>query len=79
MVHPDYQRRGIGRMTTRKCNEVADAAGKATFARTRPISVKLFESEGFRTLEEIEVPYEDFKMERGRSQVFAMKREVGGV
>jgi hypothetical protein len=64
-------------MITRKCNEVAGAAGNATFARTRPTSVKLFESEGFRSLEEIKVPYEDFKMEGGRSQVFAMKREVG--
>jgi ribosomal protein S18 acetylase RimI-like enzyme len=77
MVDPNYQRMGIGRMITKKCNEVADATGKATFARTRPTSVDLFEKEGYRILEEIEVPYDDFGIE-GSSQVFAMKREVGG-
>lgn len=78
MVDPNYQRMGLGRMITKKCNEIADAAGKATFARTRPTSVGLFEQEGYKTLEEIEVPYEDFGIV-GNSKVFAMKREVGGV
>ena len=54
---------GLGRMITKKCNEVANAAWKATFARTRPASVKLFEKEGYRTLEVIEVPYHEFGLE----------------
>ena len=78
MVDPEYQRMGLGRMITRKCNEVADAAGKATFARTRPTSVKLFKQEGYKTLEVIEVPYGEFGL-KGSSDVFAMKREVGGI
>jgi hypothetical protein len=65
-------------MIMKKCNEVADATGKATFARTRRTSVKLFEEEGYRILEEIEIPYKEFEIE-GESKVFAMKREVGGV
>jgi ribosomal protein S18 acetylase RimI-like enzyme len=77
-VDPDYQRMGFGRMIVRKCNEVADAAGKLTFARTRPTSLKLFEEEGYKLLEEIEIPYKEYGME-GESKVFAMKREVGGV
>jgi len=40
--------------------------------------VKLFEEEGYRVLEEIEISYEKFGME-GKSKVFVMKREVGGV
>jgi hypothetical protein len=69
---------GFGRMIVRKCNEVADAAGKLTFARTRPTSLKLFEEEGYKLLEEIEIPYKEYGME-GESKAFAMKREVGGV
>jgi hypothetical protein len=65
-------------MIVRKCNDVADTAGKANFARTRPTSVKLFDEEGYRVLEEIEISYEKFGME-GKSKVFVMKREVGGV
>lgn len=40
--------------------------------------MKLFEEEGYRILEEIEMPYEEFGIE-GKSNMFAMKREVGGV
>ena len=65
-------------MIVRKCNEIADAAGKPSFARTRPTSVGLFEQEGYRILEEIEVPYKEFGLE-GESKVYVMKREVGGV
>ncbi|PMD30514.1 hypothetical protein L207DRAFT_222883 [Hyaloscypha variabilis F] len=67
-IDPDYQRMGFGRMIVRKCNEVADAAGKPTFARTRPTSLKLFEDEGFKLLEEIEIPYIEYGME-GESKV----------
>lgn len=77
MVDTPYQRMGIGRMITKKCNEIADEAGKATFVKARPSSRPLFEKEGFRILEEIPMNYEDFGYE-GKSATFVMKREPGG-
>jgi GNAT superfamily N-acetyltransferase len=77
MVDTPYQRKGIGRMLTRKCNELADAAGAATYARARPTSKKLFESEGYKVLEEIPMNYEDFGFQ-GKSAVYVMRREPGG-
>lgn len=77
MVDMPYQRKGIGRMITRKCNELADAAGAATFVRARPTSKSLFESEGYRVLEEIPMNYEDFGFP-GKPAVYVMKREPGG-
>lgn len=65
-------------MIVKKCNEVADAAGKPTFVRTRPTSLKLFKDEGYKILQEIEIPYKEFGIE-GESKVYVMKREVGGV
>ena len=55
----------------KKYNEAADEVRKATFARTRPMGVKMFESEGFKISEEIEVPYEDFAMD-GESRRFML-------
>ena len=40
--------------------------------------MKLFEEEGYRILEEIEMPYKKLGIE-GKSNMFVMKREVGGV
>ena len=34
MMGLDYQRMGLGRMIMKKCNDVADAASKATFANS---------------------------------------------
>jgi ribosome biogenesis protein Nip4 len=77
MVDTPYQRKGIGRMITRKCNEIADVANKATYVKARPSSKLLFEQEGYRVLEEIAMNYEEFGYE-GKSAVFVMKREPGG-
>jgi ribosomal protein S18 acetylase RimI-like enzyme len=77
MVDTPYQRKGIGKMITRMCNEIADAAGKATYVKARPSSRPLFEKEGYKVLEEIPMNYEEFGYE-GRSAVFVMKREPGG-
>jgi hypothetical protein len=57
----------------KKYNEAADEVRKATFARTRPMGVKMFESEGFKISEEIEVPYEDFGMD-GESRRFMLQK-----
>ncbi|KAE9376462.1 hypothetical protein N431DRAFT_452880 [Stipitochalara longipes BDJ] len=77
MVDTPYQRKGIGRMITRKCNGIADEAGAATYVKARPSSKPLFEQEGYRVLEEIPMNYEEFGYE-GKSAVFVMKREAGG-
>jgi ribosomal protein S18 acetylase RimI-like enzyme len=74
MVDTPYQRQGIGRMITRKCNEMADAAGAATFVKARPSSKPMFEKEGYMILEEIPMNYEDFGYE-GKSEMYVMKRE----
>ncbi len=50
MVHPDYQRKGLGSWLTRHCNEVADKIGGKTFVVARPSSKHMFESQGFRVL-----------------------------
>jgi N-acetylglutamate synthase-like GNAT family acetyltransferase len=50
MVHPDYQRKGLGSWLTRYCNEVADKIGGKTFVVARPTSKRMFESHGFRVL-----------------------------
>jgi hypothetical protein len=61
-------------MITKKCNEIADGLGAATFVRARPTSLPLFKSEGF------EVDYEDHGIPKfeGDSSVYALKREPGG-
>jgi ribosomal protein S18 acetylase RimI-like enzyme len=74
MVDTPYQRQGIGRMITRKCNEIADAAGAATFVKARPSSKPMFEKEGYKVLEEIPMNYEEFGYE-GKSAMYVMKRE----
>lgn len=80
MVHPEYQRRGLGRMITEKCNQIADEAGVVTFVRARHTSLPLFKPEGFEVLGKIEVKYEEYGMAGmdGDSGVYAMKREPGG-
>lgn len=75
MVHPDYQKKGIGRMIVKKCSEIADASGIPTYVRARPTSKPLFESAGFRVLEDIKI---DYGKEGVDSSIFVMKREVGG-
>lgn len=50
MVHTDYQRKGLGSLLTRHCNEIADKAGGRTFVIARPASKHMFESHGFRVL-----------------------------
>ena len=77
MVDIPYQRKGIGRMITRKCNDIADQAGTATFVKARPSSRPLFEQEGYRVLEEMSIDYEEFGIE-GKTEMFVMKREAGG-
>ncbi len=74
MVDSPYQKKEIWKMITRKCNEIADDAGKATFVKARLSSRPLFEKEGFRELEEIPMNYEDFGYD-GKSAMLVMKRE----
>jgi Acetyltransferase (GNAT) domain len=48
MVDGPYQKKGIGRMILKKCNELADAKGAATFVKARPSSKPLFERDRYR-------------------------------
>lgn len=77
MVDGPYQKKGIGRMISNKCNELADAKGAVTFVKARPSSKPLFEKDGYRVLETIPMNYENFGWE-GKSELYVMKREPGG-
>jgi ribosomal protein S18 acetylase RimI-like enzyme len=77
MVRPEYQRRGLGRLLTEKCNEVADAGGAATYVRAQPGAAGLFIQTGYEVLERFDFDLNDFGAEGGRTAVFVMKREPG--
>lgn len=42
MVLPEYQRRGLGRLLSQKCSEIADAGKAATYVRAQPGAAGLF-------------------------------------
>lgn len=47
MVHPDFQKMGLGTALTRHANAIADASLVRTWVPARPTSYKLFLNEGF--------------------------------
>jgi ribosomal protein S18 acetylase RimI-like enzyme len=77
MVRPEFQRRGLGRLLTEKCNEVADARGAATYVRAQPGAAGLFIQTGYEVLERIDFDLNDFGAEGGRTAIFVMRREPG--
>lgn len=79
MVQPEYQRQGLGRLLTEKCNEIADNGGASTYVRARPNVAGLFIQMGYETLERIDFDLGDFGLEGGKTAVFVMKREPGAV
>lgn len=74
MVRPEYQRQGLGRLLTEKCNEVADAGGAATYARAQPGAAELFIQMGYEVLERFDFDLSDFGADGGKTSVFVMKR-----
>lgn len=77
MVRPEYQRQGLGRLLTEKCNEIADERGGATYVRARPGAAGLFVQMGFETLERIDFDLSDYGLEGGKTAVFLMRRDAG--
>ncbi|KUJ19685.1 uncharacterized protein LY89DRAFT_779605 [Mollisia scopiformis] len=77
MVRPEYQRQGIGRMLTKKLNEIADAGGAATHVRARPGASALFVQMGYEILERIDFDLGDYGAEGGKTALFVMRRPPG--
>lgn len=77
MVRPEYQRQGLGRVLTKRCNEVADAGNAATYVRAQPESAGLFIQMGFDILEKVEVNLNDLGAQGGWTTIFFMKRDPG--
>lgn len=77
MVRPEHQRQGLGRLLTEKCNQVADAAGAATYATARLGAAALFVQMGFEVLETIDVDLSELEAGGGVEVRFVMKRESG--
>ncbi|KAF4636208.1 hypothetical protein G7Y89_g1862 [Cudoniella acicularis] len=77
--HFQYQRRGLGRLLTEKCNEVADASRAATYVRAQSKAAGLFIQMGYEVLEKIDFDLCDFgaNLKDGKTSVFVMKREPG--
>jgi hypothetical protein len=76
MVHPDYQRKGIGRMITEKMNQIADSKEAPTYVRARPKIASLLRRMGYEVLEKYEVNLADYGGE-GETAAYAMRREPG--
>ena len=82
MVHPDYQRKGLGSWLTRHCNEVADKTGGKTFVGARPSSKRMFESQGFRILGSEDINMTKYGGNEGQGKSWVLVREpheVGNV
>ncbi|RDW75696.1 hypothetical protein BP5796_06517 [Coleophoma crateriformis] len=79
MVHPDYQKRGFGRVLIHHCNEVSDKTGGRTFAPIRPNSRRLFSSMGYKKLGESNCHAERFGEDAERGIDWPMLRNPGGV
>jgi len=47
MVHPDFQKMGLGSALTKYTNDIADKTGVRTWAPARPFSYKMFLHMGF--------------------------------
>ncbi|CZR65440.1 uncharacterized protein PAC_15340 [Phialocephala subalpina] len=77
MVRPEYQRQGLGRLLTEKCNEVADAAGAVTYVCARPGAAGLFAQMGFETLERLDFDLNDYGVQGGKTALFVMRRDSG--
>ena len=74
MIDPAHQRKGLGRMLTDRCSEVADRLGVETWVRARPRAASLFFKEGYEVMRRIDFDLADFGAE-GKTAVFVMKRE----
>lgn len=79
MVHPGYQRQGVGRLLTEKCNEIADRSGGVTYVRARPHAAAMFIQMGYEMLERIDFNLSDYGAVGGKTAVFTMKREPGAI
>lgn len=55
MIHPDFQRRGLGRWISARCNQSADRAGKVTWCRARPLITALLLKMGYELIEDVEI------------------------
>ena len=53
MIHPDFQKRGMGTALTKHCNKISDEAGGRTWVPVRPSSKKMFMDLGFVPVKEI--------------------------
>jgi len=52
MVHPNFQRKGLGTWLTRHCNALADKDGCKTYVGATPQSLGMFRKLGFEILGE---------------------------
>lgn len=73
MVHPDFQRQGLGAMLTQHFNMIADELEVETFARARPGAAGLFKKHGYVILEVIQFDVGDLT-ESGTTPIYVMKR-----
>jgi N-acetylglutamate synthase-like GNAT family acetyltransferase len=58
MILPEAQKHGLGSLLTRRCNQVADEAGRRTWAGVRPSSIEMFRSLGFEDVKMVRTPVE---------------------
>jgi GNAT superfamily N-acetyltransferase len=75
-VHPDWARRGVGRMLLRECEKAAGAGGfrRLELAATRT-GIALYEREGFTILDRQEIVFPDGV----RFSLAHMARDLGGL
>ena len=76
MVDPAYQRKGLGKLITKKCNEVADEKGIATYARCRPGMAAMLLKMGYEVAEKITCDLGEYGS-HGVTHFYAMRREPG--
>lgn len=77
-VLPEYQRKGIGKMLSLRCNELADKAGAKTFVIAGPKGMQMLQKTGFEILVQNEIDMKNFDAREEDRKSWVMVREPQG-
>ncbi|KAG9238082.1 hypothetical protein BJ875DRAFT_451903 [Amylocarpus encephaloides] len=77
MVHPDFQKQGLGSALTQRTNDTADKLGSSkTWAPARSTSIKMFRNMGFLDIGEVDGHLERFGVPRKGSITYIVRRDA---
>ncbi|CAG8958931.1 hypothetical protein HYFRA_00012928 [Hymenoscyphus fraxineus] len=79
MVHPAYQKQGLGTILTQHTNSISARTGGRTWAPARPSSYKMFLNEGFRDVAVIDNQTERWGGTREEGLNYLLRRDEGVV